>query len=257
MSAPAILDLTREIPSGVVARHTIGIAAGLEPRDVMALNVECGLDHIVQQDGLLFEIELRIAQEMIAKPREFIEHPFASVFGVPSLTPALCIQGKAEIKKRSVLGQFADYLQDVDGVRAVREEAMMIADELYTNGSKNAAPLVGKHDPATVKPGWVKFMAHADKDRLVVGCVDSYGALDVTMITSRVLGCFRNGVADSINETGAGAGIGGFMVFNSCSSLYIAVEKGQRTVVMCTLPMHMRNKTLLDLPKHFHALAIS
>ncbi len=257
MAAPKILDLSQTMPDGAVARHTIGVAAGLGPGDVIALNVECGLDHIVQRDGLLFDAELRTAQGMITKPRQFMDRPFDMVFGVESLIPTLCIQTKADVKKRTVLGQFSDFLETVSGIRAVREDAMMIADELYTNGSKNAAPLIGKHDPAKVKPGWVQFMAHADNDRLVVGCIDSYGALDVTMITSRVLRCFRNGVAGSINETGAGAGIGGFMVFNSSSSFYIAVDKGQRTIVMCTLPLRMRNKNLIDLPKHFHSLTIS
>lgn len=254
----AILDLSRNEPAGAVDHDTIGLTSSLPPKDVINLHVNCGLSHIVQRDGLAFETEIQLAQDMIAKPKAFIERPLDMIFGLETHGnfTDFSVLGSADENKKHTLHQLQAYIHGLTGARSIRDEAMLVADELYTNGAKNAAPLVGPVDPEEIRPGWVRFVARSDGRRLVLGCIDSYGLLEITMITKRIQKCFENGVAGSIKYGAGGAGIGSFMVFNACTSLYIAVEKGQRTIVLCALPLNKRLKETINLPKNLHTLVV-
>lgn len=257
-SVAEILDLSSLDPAQPVSPNTIGIASSLEPKDVIELAVSCGMSHIVQRDGLAFESEVRLARAMLDDPRAYFVQPLDMIFGMDSSAEHFIdfsVMCGPDEKKKNVLFQLEAYLRGLTGTRSIREEAMMVADELYTNGARNGAPIIGPVDPDQIKPGWVQFVARADGSRLVLGCIDSYGALDITMMMKRIQTCFANGVAQSINQNqNAGAGIGSYMVFNAAMSMYVAVERGRKTVVLASLPLSKRLKETIMLPKNLHIL---
>ena len=256
MSAAAIWDLSQGTPEEPVEPNTIGIAGSLEPRHVIDLHVDCGMDHIIQRDGLAFDKEVELAQSMISDPQRFLREPLSTIFGnSPSEFVDFEVSCGPNDKKKDILLQFETFLAGLRGARAIREAALLIADELYTNGVKNGTPIQGNVNAGKIRQDWVRFVARADNDRLVLGCIDSYGALDITMMTKRIQTCFANGVAQSINQNqNAGAGIGSFMVFNAVASLYIAVECKRQTIVLCAMPLGKRLKETVDLPKNLHTL---
>jgi hypothetical protein len=258
MSNAAIWDLSQSRPEKPVEPNTIGIAASLRPEDVIDLHLECGMEHIVQRDSISFESEVLLAQNMVSEPAEFFERPLDQIFGVQEAADHFVdfsISCGPDERKNIMLHQFESYLKGLPGTRSIREDALMIADELYTNGAKNGAPIIGPVDPGAIRPGVVQFVARSDGRRLVLGCIDSYGALEITMITKRIQACFAQGVARSINQNAMnGAGIGSYMVYTTAMSMYIGVHRGHKTIVLCALPLSKRIKNMAALSKNLHTL---
>ena len=258
-SAALILDLNQNAPNKAVSPNTIGTAQGLDPKAVIELNLHKGVNHIVQQDSYDFTREFDIAMSMTTEPEKFMIDPLAVIFD-PKLDPSglqrFGHRCNSNDNKKYVLTLLDDFLGQIKGARTVREDALVVADELYTNGAKNSGTLYDKNN-TDVRPGWVEFVAGSDGKRLVLGCIDGYGLLEISMITKRIHRCLQDGVAASINQAkGAGAGIGSYMVYSSSFSMYIAVQPGKKTIVLCTFPLGLRHKDLMLLTKNFHTLVL-
>ncbi|MEK7355834.1 MAG: hypothetical protein AAB250_05265, partial [Bdellovibrionota bacterium] len=156
-------------------------------------------------------------------------------------------------RKSNTIDQFDAYLKALSGVRPIRDEAMMIADELYTNGAKiGFDPSRLSKGAVLVRPGIVEFFARSDGMRLVLGVRDSYGLLKFEQVLSRIAKCFEEGMAGSIKQGEGGAGIGSFMVFNACISYYAGVERGKRSVVCVSLPVGIGRREGNAIPKNIH-----
>ena len=260
MPSAVVWDLTQGfVPQAPAAAGTIGIGVSIAPNEVIDLKVDGGLDHIVQKDSLAFDQEMVCAREIVSSPCSFLDRPLEVIFGreqPESIFTDFRETVVAGEKKKAVLARLDEFLHGLTGARAIRDDAMMVADELFTNGAKNGAPLVGEVDAASVNAGEIHFVARGDGRRLVLGCIDSYGTLEVGALTRKIQGIYRKGVASSINHGPGGAGIGSYMVFNSSISLYLGVEKGRRTVVLCSLPLSMRVKETITLSKNLHVVEI-
>ncbi|MES2857313.1 MAG: hypothetical protein V4692_15695 [Bdellovibrionota bacterium] len=223
----------------------------MEPSEVIRFMLEEQVRHIVQKDGPCFEAELSDLHALIDHPMETICGPVTD--GVVEFNEISAYDDK----KSKILGPFEEFLKTVKGARGIRDEAMMIADELFTNGAKNGwdPPRLTK-DSKPVRPGVVEFFARAGNGRLVLGCRDTYGQLGFDQVLLRIRRCFEEGIAQSISQGQGGAGIGSFMVFNSCISYYASVEKGKRTVVCVALPLGTKQGETSSLPKNIHLVAI-
>ena len=254
-----LYDLGAGLPSSKVENYHIGVGKSLLPEEVVKLAAHNDMLHIVQKDSLAFEKELVAAKTMIVEPAKFFNDPIDVIFGNGQYAEGgLDVVSSATDSKKNVLAQLESFLMALNGTRAIRDDAIMVADELFTNGEKNA--FHGKlraEEGVEVQAGIVHFTAKSDGQRLVLCCSDSYGKLDPMKMVHKISDCYKNGVARSINmaESG-GAGIGSYMVFNTCMSLYIAVEKGKRTVVCGVLPLSLRLKETVHLPKSLHILVI-
>ncbi len=257
-SAARILNLNQPMASQSVDPGSIGVAQGLSPKHVIDLNVDCGVNHIVQSDSFDFARELDVARAMVQSPNEFINDPLCMLFPSTDKTKLDTFNHRVDSNqnKKQVLFQVESFIATLKGTRSVRDEAMIVADELYTNGSKNSGTLYNPNSP-DVRPGWVEFIAAADNKRLVLGCIDSYGALEISMITKRIQKCLQDGVSASINQNqNAGAGIGSYMVFTSSYSMYIGVKEGQKTIVLCAFPLGVRHKEMMNFTKNLHTLSV-
>jgi len=250
----------------------------MPPDEVIRLVHEGGVQHIVQNDSLSFDTEMAVARLMLEKPHAFLDDPTAAILGLlpdtdptpsasslssPSLSPTLSssssflkIESAASEKKTAVLERFENFLAELPGARTIRESSILVADELYTNGSKNCWPPRGGPGEGPVREGRIEFFARSDGRRLVIGCLDTYGELVLPEVLARIRSCYERGVAESINQGGGGAGIGSFMVFDHCISYYAGVEPGERTVVCAALPLGLSRRELEKLTKNIHLLSV-
>lgn len=230
----------------------------MEASEVIRLMLEEKVSHIVQKDGPNFDAELKAAQTMRASPLSLLDNPLETICGPLNGNELVFNRQSSYDEKKSVtLTGFEEFLSTVKGVRGVRDQALMIADELYTNGAKNGwdPPRLSK-DSKPVRPGTVEFFARACGDRLVFGCRDTYGQLGFDQVLLRIRRCFEEGIAQSISQGKGGAGIGSFMVFNACVSYYASVEKGKRTVVCVSLPLGLKQGDMGSIPKNIHLVSI-
>ena len=237
--------------------NEIAVGDSSSPPEVIRLVHEAGFRYVVQRGGDWFDSELRLAKTLIEQPQFFFQRPAESIFGAQAIKNKLEVTCPATETKHSVLAQFESFLKGVRGARPLVTDALMIADELYTNGAKNQVNGVAVGQTQTAPQEQVQFIANADEMRLVFGCVDSFGALDYRTIVKKISNCFSTGIADSIDMGPGGAGIGSFMVFNASLSYYIGVLKGRKTVVLCALPLGRRYRELAELPKSIHVLSQS
>jgi hypothetical protein len=254
MGAPKLVDITASLPTPAESPGVVAITSGLASDQVIRTVHETGLCHLVQKDGLAFDSEVRTSQEMLADKKAFLDDPLKVIFGGTGQSNFSMTFDAGE-KKTALLTAFGDYVAGIQGSRTIWDQALLIADELYTNGSKNAWPAGSKlfHGPP-VHSGTLDFFAQIDGQRLVFGCRDTFGNLDVRAVVARIWTCFDNGVAGSIRHGVGGAGIGSYMVFDSCISYYAAVDANARTVVCVSLPLGLSRRAASGLPKNIHLI---
>jgi hypothetical protein len=228
-------------------------AEGLTSPEVLAVVNEGGYQHVVQKNAPYAELELNLANIMSESPGVYLADPVGSIVGRPfGSEDMLCLKVECLIdeKKVRMLYQFESFLKAVPGTKTIRETALLIADELYTNASRNGTR------GGTHRDGTITFYACVENKRLVFGCVDSFGELSVSRLLGRIATCFDQGVAESIQKGSGGAGIGSYMVFSRAMSYYIGVEMGHKTTLMVSLPLGIRTDSALELPKNLHVVTI-
>jgi hypothetical protein len=236
--------------------QTIAIAENeVSPSDLIRVAHGTKIRHLVQKTNPHFDTECVTAEAMILHPQRFLADPLNTIFGTRSERAEFALTLQVTSKKSSVLTQFGDFVANLPRSRTIWDQSLLVADELFTNSAKNG------WDPS-VKPfatppqfqGSIDFFAQADTKRLVIGCRDSFGTLDVWSVIARIANCYEKGLADSIQRGSAGAGIGSFMVFESCLSYYLAVEKNCQTVVCVALPLGYSRRAGAGLAKNIHLL---
>ncbi len=252
-----ILELD-SCPNHVVASDSVVIATDFEPSQVVRLAVQNEALHVVQKKSRCFQQELQIAETMLYKPQEFISDPLSFILG-KSEGNTFRFDCKAHENKKDPLEKLEKYIQSLPGSKSILSEVVSSTEEIFTNASKNTGNfykrLENVNPTGSVKSGSISLVAGASGDILVVGCIDSFGLLDVKALMGRILACYDRGVAESINMGSGGAGIGTFLVYSFAMNLYIAVEKNKRTAIFCSYPLGVRARELELLPKNLHLLS--
>jgi len=258
MKKAKVVDFSRgEIPPPD-GKGKIGVVEAMNPSDVVRLAHVSNFSHIVQKDGMAFENELKTAEAMTENVMQFLKDPLSVIFGPqPDDQPRanMYVVNPVTEKKTSTLDKFEEFLKSIKGARRIREQAILVADELYTNAMKIGHPHEKMSTTQFAREGTVEFFAEHDGSRLVLGCRDSFGELGFSQVLTRITQCFDKGVVHSINNGDGGAGIGSFMVFNTCISYYCGVDKGRATVVCVALPLGVADTDLASLPKNIHLVA--
>lgn len=261
-SSARVMELGDE-PAGGFGPNAIAIAKSVSDRRAVELAGTGGLRHLVQKDGVAFEAELSLAKLMVADPLAFLSDPVAATMSTgkprgfgPGGGRALaefdysCL---SDSKKGDFLAAFEAYLASVPQARRAREDALMAADELFTNGAKHE--MSSRQDAIRAQVGRIRVRAAVDSERLALACVDSFGRLDVESPLRRIASCIDRGVATSIQQGPGGAGIGTFLVFNASASFSLAVEPGNATAVACSFALR-RIRAGETIPKHLHILIV-
>ena len=236
----------------------------LDNASLLRLVTEQKLKHIVQKDGFRFDREHLAGQIMLANPELFLRDPLEVICGVNSNLPAdarrFQFNCPAHTNNSDMLDALNDFISQGSNTRRISDRAVLIADELYTNASKNSwlksvpLHLRDSNESPVSHHGAVEIFAHADSEKMVLGCRDSFGKLDLKSVLGRMRKCYENGVVDSIRRGEQGAGIGSYLVFESSASYYAAVRRNQTTVVCSVLALGAYLRQSTELPKNIHLL---
>jgi hypothetical protein len=251
-----LIDTARELPSADLSQG-IGVGEGLNPQQIVQLALKHGVKHIVQKDGLHFDQEVRAARAMIERPEKFFSHPLVKGrrFSKSYATGTL---------KDEPLSDLGVFFAEASGTRRISEIAHLAVDEFFTNATRNGW---SKKDYASdrrtleldgpvERPGSIEVFAHADNERLTLGCRDTYGLLEVGDILKRLEICLVNGVSESIRRGPGGAGIGSYLVFQSGVSYYAGVHRNQATVVCVAFALGQSARTAQEPAKNLHLVSI-
>jgi hypothetical protein len=253
-----IVELKKGAPVPEGDAGSIVVGEALAPEEVIAAALH-GARHIVQADAPFFDSEIALAKTMVESPNQFFDDPIMSIIGKPLDSEGLLslkVECSADEKKVRTLYRFENFLKAIPGTKMILENALLIADELYTNAARNAHPRAASGGSGPAREGSVEFIACVDEKRLVFGCVDSFGELSVNRLVERIQDCLHRGVAEAMQVGTVGAGIGSYMVFSRAMSYYIGVTMGRRSVVMVSIPLGLSSKSVADIPKNLHLLSI-
>ncbi|MBC7458204.1 MAG: hypothetical protein H7235_08005 [Bdellovibrionaceae bacterium] len=236
---------------------------------VLSLYAEKNIQHVVQFSNLDSASEVKLSAKMITHPAEFIQYPISMVLGAES--PSKDTEAKlSEVSfhlsnaddKYTVLSQVETFLSKFSNSSTLLYDIRLTCDELITNSiynapyidqdNKNLNPTRDKSKISIDQKKKPYFYAGSDGSRFVVGCTDYYGRLDTQKFVERIKNCYNSNPGDQINFGEGGAGIGSFMIFDSCIRLYIAVDPGKSTSISCVFPLRMSAQARHDLPKNLH-----
>lgn len=247
------------VPSDLVEHGSIAITNGFDPQQVIQMAFEKGALHVVQKNCRTYEQELLVSEVMLFRPQFFLQDPVSVILDKKPIHE-FRVECSAQDHKKIPLEKLELFISSLHGSRSIMSEVVSSTEEIYTNASKNTGNFY-KHlksvtPPQVAREGSISLVAGATQDTLVVGCIDSFGLLDVQSLLARILTCYDRGIADSIRMGAGGAGIGTFLVYSFAMNIYIAVEKNKKTAVFCSYPLGMRTKDFEQLPKNLHLMSI-
>jgi hypothetical protein len=248
----------------------VQVCSGMHPVEVLNKVLSNNLTHIIDENTLDFNSEIGVAALLNTQPDVFFQSPTLSIAD-PS--GKLRKNGTAKelisqtftraSEKNSLLQTVEENLMQHKTSTSLRSDVMVVVDELVTNAIYNA-PFVDKEnkyvgasrirEDVELHPGHqARLMVAINESRIVIGVTDPYGKLHTKRLLERIKRCYDAGVASTMNLTAhGGAGIGSFMVYNSSSSYFIAVDEGSNTTVCAALPLKMSSRARQELPKNIH-----
>ena len=248
----------------------VGVGENLLPEQVLGFAMDSGLSHLCQKAGHLFESELKSAKCIIETPENYRKFPIATILTPDDLSRsaeaarmALEHRFNSSNQKQDVLARVFKALQSLDLPQTMTDDISAVADEFFTNAIYNA-PFVDlqthRNPGVSRKSAEIKlakgkfarlFLAH-DESRLVIGCEDPFGSLDMRTYMGKIRAAYERGPAATMNFGAGGAGIGSYIIFNAGSSLYFGVWPGRATILCCVVPLGLSGRKRLQLAKHFH-----
>lgn len=244
-------------PALKFSQHQILVTEKMAAADVIDHAYKQGAYHLIQKDGIAFEKEKALAELMISTPRTFFADPISAIVREPiAKEHHFSHSCNANSNKKALLQYLEDFLHQHPKTKNVHDEVLLAADEIFTNASKNTGTFYDKSVNENVLAGEIEFQAYVDQERVVIVCSDSFGRLVIPQLLNRIGFCFERGVAGAIQNGDGGAGIGSFLIFNNCSSYYIGVEAGKRTVVGVGFQWTPRSTDKASLSKHLNFVSI-
>ena len=228
-------------------------------------------EHIVQKSNMEIETELKLSSYTTNSPEMFIKFPLSVILGVekPSAETeaeklGLTFFLTEPTDKEMALEQLDIYIAKYCKRQSVIADIRLAADELISNSLFNA-PYVNKDNTnSNIERDYSKISidplkkphiyAGYDQNRVIIGCTDFYGKLNINKLIERIKLCYVNNPGEMINYEAGGAGIGSYMIFDSCMSYYVAVDPGVATTLCCAFPVNMSAKERNEVPKNVHII---
>lgn len=263
-----LIDLPCESLGECPIKRAVGLAPGLPSSVILKQAVELGLWQIVQKTSPRLDSDLRTASLMLSHPKQFLDFPISSILTPSSvnLESEIAIRGfdfefEAGNQKNVALESFALYWKPVLNQIAY-DDAFLVADELLSNAlfnapfanpeaKSNSIPRTGSDLlDMRLRPG--RLIAGRDKDYLIIGCEDSYGSLNPVALIRRLSQFFESDTPPKPLSGPGGAGLGTFMIYNSCASFYIGVKSDSKTVICASIPLRGGKRLRMEMKKGLH-----
>jgi hypothetical protein len=272
LNEPQAWTLDLDAPTArPIDAQCIGLTTQLAPAKVLHVATTQSLFHLVQRQGFAVDQELLAAHKMIAAPDQFMTLP-ASTILTPDRIDAevergLCLADipfHSSLQKKDVMARVQAAVLTKSSSSTLMEDVLAVTDELFTNAIYNAPyvdfasgknPGVSRLDAVEVRhaPGKEsRLILAADDQRLMVGCADPFGSLNLLRYLHRIKETYVRGPAATMNFGPGGAGLGSYIIFNAGSSLYFGVWPGVSTVLFCVMPFKLSYRKRVELPKHLH-----
>ncbi len=231
-----------------------------------------GFRHCISKDREDFAFELLMASLMCYSPTILTKNklPFSFANFIKEKgeatveSPTFYLSGSSTQDKKKLIEDFSEFLNSDHRTKIIRELAVEIADELFSNAFFHSGATRNQAgELTTMKRGddmflsvekEINFFATIDQNSLTIGCEDPFGTLDRTQLLNHLL---RSYSTDSVSpELGTGGtSIGIKMVIDNAASTYFYCEKGKRTIVACTLLLKGLYQNL-KLTKHLHIISV-
>lgn len=261
-------------PGPVDSAKTIVTGDGLSMGEILDLNIDRKANHICQINGGSFESEVGTSALMLKTPQLFLDYPIGAILSPDNVTAEtnreltklhICFRRTTE--KLPSLEHFRELLTQSGRTESLIADAVLVADELFTNAIFNApfVDLQTGHNPGidrtdetvAIGKGYTgELLAGFDDDRLVIACRDPYGSLNVNQLLVRIRDCCMKGISANMRIGSGGAGIGSFMVFNASSSFYVGVQGGKCTVVAAAIHWKWNTRKRSEAAKNLHCFQI-
>lgn len=238
---------------------------------VLTLCLNGNTEHIVQKSNVLIDAELKLSSYSLKSPEVFINYPLSVIIGIENPSAETEKEAAGLSKFLSVPSDKEDVLDDLEAYMnehckrsSVIADIRVAADELISNSLYNAPYVNQANSNSNVSRDYSNisidpqkkphlFAGH-DETRAIIGCKDLYGRLNVSKLIERIKLCYINNPGEMINYKAGGAGIGSFMIFDSCMSFYVAVDPEKSTTLCCTFPLKMSAKERDEVPKNVHII---
>ncbi len=250
--------------------HQIAICDNFAPAELLTYAAEKGFLNICQRQGFEFEKELLSSRLLIENSKSFFEFPLSSILCPQNVgknseaTLVLSDQSfNSSSQKLEILKHFVQVMESQGLNQSIIEDAISVCDELFTNAIFNA-PFI---DPSNqFNPGvsrtemeiiyesgkFSRIFIGKDETRLVIGCRDPFGSLDLSSYLKKIKTTYDKGPAAVINFGPGGAGIGSYIIFDLGASFYFGVLPGRLTQLCCVMPLGIGYRKRSLLPKHLH-----
>lgn len=240
-----------------------------EPVEVLDMVIGNKVSNLCQSSHKQLSEELNTSAKMIFEPTEFVANPLSSILSPQTanadherILTHFLYDFDSATQKTEALEQLKTYLETISKSESFHSDILSAADELFTNAVFNAPFIdpntnenLGKDrtDSSTkMEKGSAQLFAGTHDNRLVLGCRDPYGTLQLDSLVKKIRKVYKDGVGQSINMGPGGAGIGSYLVFNTGTSYYVGVIEGQATVVCFSVPLKMSSRKREQMPKNVH-----
>lgn len=249
---------------GNYSSHGIGVGNKISPERLLNLAVDHKFKHVVQSSTEDHQRQILSSQIMLEKPKIFFKYPLSTIVKPDSTNSStekaltkIQIKFKNFEQKSAALEKLVVALSESSKDQSLILDVKLVADELMCNALYNAPSPEAKNNlkvklvPKSTKQASI-FMSSTEQE-IIIGCSDTYGSLNIIKLLNRVRDCFKNSTGAGISNVGnQGAGLGTFMVFSLCNSMYFAVNQNLQTIICCSIPRRerLRNKSAMSKTLH-------
>lgn len=227
------------------------------------------INHVVQKTCPTTTREIRAARLFSRNPEKFFEFPISSVLfprsaGREKEKESVLLERALSCyeDKKSILDSILELFLQGRLNSSLRDDVRMTADEFLTNVLFNSmndkgvninslAESILKAKIPLPKPAILRV--GASETHLAVSCLDRSGTLEPRRFLEKLFACANEGVGETINLIDRGtAGVGGFLIFNACVSLYVGVKTGEATLFCALFPLKGGARIRTMSPKNLH-----
>ena len=246
----------------------------LNTKSILDFCLEKKIDHVVQMSNLDHTHELEVALKISQNPTEYFDFPLSTLILCPEKgnlekefeLRKVYFEIERPDQKEEMLSKMEAYLKDNTNSKSLISDILSVADELFTNAIFNAPfvdlesnqfPIDRKISEVSVNKEKRPYLFISnDFERIILGCCDHYGSLNVPRLLGRVRKCYETGVAEMINYSIGGAGVGSYLILEKSTSVYLGVQKGKRTTICCAFPLIHNSVKRAQMPKNLHLCQI-
>lgn len=248
-----------------IAKEKVLVCHQLPPREVVRAAVELDATQVVQDTNPYYPAEVNSAIGMLDNPSAFFTLPLSTILTPDNVNDAseknlmlAEVTFRKTADKDEVLSRIEDTITALARPQSLAYDVKLVADELFMNALYNApvgadAPKVDRAVNIELPSGKTcRIALGKDDSRLVLVCEDYYGSLDISRYLDRLFKCYQDGVKNAMNWGLGGAGIGCYMVFESCMSIFLGVRPGEKTVVAAVFALGKGTRARQELSKSLH-----